>query len=276
MSAISGMPAIAARSIAAGKSKSNVFSDLSFEIAPASFTALVGANGSGKTTLFETLLGLVRVRTGSISVLGQSPRAARRQVAYVAQANQLMHDGQFVGREFVAAAYKGHRWGVTWRGRDASCAVDRALVRVGAMGLADRKLSELSGGQRQRLLIAQALVNEPRLVFMDEPLGHLDPAAQDQVVALAAHLRDALGIAVLFSTHDVNPVVDAADQVLYLAGGQGRIGPVDEVVTDSVLSVLYGVPMHVVRERGALFVMRDQIQSSAERAKSPASRRLRA
>jgi len=250
-------PAVVAHNLSAGKGAQNAFSGVSFQLPPASFTALAGANGSGKTTLFETLLGLVPPRAGSIEVLGQSARKARSHVAYVPQASHLVLDVQFSGREFVAAAYNGRSWGITWRIRAAARAVDRALRQVDAQDLAQRRLADLSGGQRQRLLIAQALVNQPRLIFMDEPLAQLDPSAQDRIVALAARLRNTLGIAVLFSTHDVNTVVDVADQLLYMAGGSGRIGSIDEIVTDDVLSALYGVPMHVVRERDRLFIMRD-------------------
>ncbi|RKQ96999.1 zinc/manganese transport system ATP-binding protein [Kushneria sinocarnis] len=251
-------PAVTARAIAAGRGAQHAFGDLSFELPGASFTALAGPNGSGKTTLFETLLGLVRLDRGELDVFGQSPRRARTAVAYVPQAGRLLHDGQFIGREFVAAAWRARRWGISWHRKDAAQAVDHALTQVDGHALARRRLGELSGGQQQRLLVAQALVNQPRLLLMDEPLASLDPAAQEQIVALAAHLRDCLGMTVLFSTHDVNPVVDVADQVLYLAGGSGRLGTIAEIVNDEVLSALYGVPMHVVRERGRLFVMRDQ------------------
>lgn len=255
-------PLVRAAGLAAGKGRTPAFSDLDFDLAPGSFTALAGPNGSGKTTLFETLLGLVPARHGQVRVLGGRPRAARRQVAYVPQSARLGHDGHFSGREFVAAAYRSDRWGPTWRWRSAARAVDAALALVDGQALAGRRLNRLSGGQRQRLMIAQALVNSPRLLFMDEPLAQLDPAAQAQVVALAAQLRDELGIAVLFSTHDVNPVIDTADRVLYLAGGQGRIGTIDEVITDAGLTGLYGVPMRVLRDRGQLFVMRDDAPSA--------------
>ncbi|HET7315089.1 metal ABC transporter permease [Salinisphaera sp.] len=256
-------PAIAAHDIAAGKGRDNVFSALSFSVPPASFTALVGPNGSGKTTLFEVMLGLIAPRAGAVDVLGGPPARARKAVAYVPQMHRLAHDGGFIGRDFVAAAYQGQRWGITLRPRAAARAVDRALAQVGAEDLARCRLAALSGGQRQRLLIAQALVNAPRLIFMDEPLAQLDPAAQDRIVALAAHLRDAHGISVLFSTHDVNPVAEIADRVLYLAGGGGRIGGVETILTDDVLSALYGVPMHVVRTHGQIVVMRDRASGRA-------------
>lgn len=250
--------AVAANRLSVVRGSTRVFDDLSFSLPAGSFTALVGPNGSGKTTLFEVLLGLIQPRAGDVRVLGAPAWQARAQVAYVPQASDMTHDGQFIGREFVAAAYRGQAWGFAWRRREVIRAVDRALDQVGATRLARRRLAQLSGGQRQRLLIAQALVNQPRLIFMDEPLAQLDPGAREQIVTLAAELQRQHGITVLLSTHDVNPVVEVADQVLYLAAGEGRIGPIDEVVTDEVLSRLYGVPMHVVRARGQLFVIRDR------------------
>ncbi|NNC23995.1 ATP-binding cassette domain-containing protein [Salinisphaera sp. USBA-960] len=269
MSAPNEQSAIIANGLTVGKGGVRILNDLSFEMPAASFTALVGANGAGKTTLFETLLGLVEPHAGSVRVLDQLPARARQRIAYVPQAVQLSCDAHFLGRDFVAAAYRGHRWGMPLRPRAVARAVDSALASIGAESLGQRRLAALSGGQRQRLMVAQALVNQPGLLLMDEPLAQLDPAAQHEIVELAAHLRDVYGISVLFSTHDVNPVVGVTDHVLYLACCQGRIGHVDEIITDQVLTELYGVPMHVVRERGQIFVMRDTQQDGAQPEVTP-------
>ena len=83
---------------------------------------------------------------------------------------------------------------------------------------------ETSGGERQRLLLAQALLGRPRLLLLDEPLISLDPHHQRSVVGLVRELQKALGIAVLFSAHEINPLLDALDRVLYLGGGQAALG----------------------------------------------------
>lgn len=250
-----GEALIHAERIAAGKGAASVFEELSFDIGPGSFTALVGPNGAGKTSLFETLLGLVPLRSGSLSVMDGKPQRARRHIAYVPQASKLLHDDALIGREFVKAAYQAHRWGFPAPGmqRRRSTAVNAALQTVDAKDLARRRLSALSGGQRQRLLIAQALVNEPRLILLDEPLSQLDPAARDRIVSVA-HELTRRGIAVIFSTHDINPVLRVCDQVLYLASGRGRAGSVDEIICERTLSELYGTPMRVIREDGRRFV----------------------
>jgi zinc/manganese transport system ATP-binding protein len=126
---------------------------------------------------------------------------------------------------------------------------------VQAQDLARRPLAEISGGERQRLLLAQALLGRPRLLLLDEPLISLDPHHQRAVVELVRELQRELNIAVLFSAHEINPLLGALDRVLYLGGGQAALGTVDEVITGAVLSKLYGSPIDVVHLNGRVFVM---------------------
>jgi zinc/manganese transport system ATP-binding protein len=147
------------------------------------------------------------------------------------------------------------RLGIPFPGKTARAEVDRVLDLVGAGELARRPLAETSGGERQCLLLAQALIGRPRLLLLDEPLISLDPRYQGDVVALAKSLQVELGMTILFSTHDLNPLLGALDRVLYLGRGQAALGSVDEVVTASVLSRLYGSDIDVIRLRGRIFVL---------------------
>ena len=99
------------------------------------------------------------------------------------------------------------------------------------------------------------LIGRPRLVLLDEPLISLDPRRQFEVVDLVRRLQRDLGLTVLFSAHDINPLIGAIDRVLYLGGGAAVLGPVDEIVTGPVLSRLYEAPIDVVRLGGRIFVM---------------------
>ena len=133
--------------------------------------------------------------------------------------------------------------------------IDETLAAVGARDLAERPLSEMSGGERQRLLLAQALLGEPRLLLLDEPLISLDHRYQEAVVDLVRGFARERNITVLFSAHELNQLVGALDRVLYLGNGQAALGTVEEVVTAPVLSRLYGTDIEVVRAGGHIFVL---------------------
>ena len=230
-----------------------VLDRISLAIDENEFVGVLGPNGAGKTTLMRAILGLVPVSAGRIAVHGRPVRRGNRAVGYMPQLRGVVP--RLSGRAFVAAAADGHRWGLPLPDRARRVAVDEVLDRVGAQVLADRPMTELSGGELQRLLLAQCLLGRPRLLMLDEPLISLDPHRQGEVVALVRELQRELGIAVLFSAHELNPLLEVLDRVLYLGGGRASLGSVDEVITAPVLSQLYGAPIEVVRVGGRIFVM---------------------
>jgi zinc/manganese transport system ATP-binding protein len=232
-----------------------VLSDVTLRIEASEFVGVLGPNGAGKTTLMRSILGLARPRAGTITVLGAPVRRGNPAVGYMPQSRVSAVVGRLSGADFVASAVGGHRWGLPILDSAGRQDVARVLALVGATDLARQPLSELSGGQRQRLLIAQALLGQPRLLLLDEPLISLDPNHQQAVVTLVRDLQRALGIAVLFSAHEVNPLLPAMDRVLYLGQGRAALGPVEEVITGPVLSRLYGTPIEVARVHGRIFVM---------------------
>ena len=240
-----------------------VLSDVSLGFAADEFVGVLGPNGSGKTTLLRAVLGLVRPASGRITVLGQPARRGNTAIGYMPQSRGGAGITGLSGWEFVAGAVQGHRLGLPVLGRAGRAEVDRVLDLVGARDLARRPLAEISGGERQRLLFAQALVGRPRLLLLDEPLASLDPHHQGALVALAKALQVELGLTVLFSAHDLNPLLSAMDRVLYLGGGQAALGTVDEVITGPVLSRLYGSEIDVVRVGSRIFVMAGQVEAES-------------
>ncbi len=232
-----------------------VLSDVSFVLEQGEFVGMLGPNGAGKTTLMRAMLGLVPVSQGEIRVLGARPVRGNPAIGYMPQSRAAAGAVRLSGRDFVAGVVRGHRWGLPVLDRDGRREVDWALDMVGARLLADRPLSQLSGGERQRLLLAQALIGHPRLLLLDEPLISLDPHHQRGVVELVRAVQRELRITVLFSAHELNPLLGHLDRVLYLGGGHAAIGPVADVITGPVLSRLYGSPIDVVHLRGRIFVM---------------------
>jgi zinc/manganese transport system ATP-binding protein len=232
-----------------------ILDGVSLDIADREFVGVLGPNGAGKTTLMRAILGLLPPQCGTIEVLGRPAARGNPAVGYMPQSRAGLTNIRLSGWEFVAGVIDGHRLGLPIPGRAGRAEVDRALDLVGARALSRRPLAETSGGERQRLLLAQALVGRPRLLLLDEPLINLDPHHQASVVELARSLQSELGIAVLFSAHELNPLLRALDRVLYLGRGQAALGTVDEVITGPVLSRLYGAPIDVVRIKGRIFVM---------------------
>ena len=232
-----------------------VLDGVNLSIEAGEFIGVLGPNGAGKTTLMRAMLGLLPIAAGQISVFGAPARTGNGAIGYMPQHRAALAAVPLSGWEFVASVQNA-RWGrLPWLGRAARAEVDQALDLVGAGALARRRLSELSGGERQRLLIAQALIGKPRLLLLDEPLASLDPAHAQAIVGLVKHLQTSLGITVLFSAHELTPLLGALDRVLYLGNRQAALGTVAEVITGPTLSRLYGSTIEVVHLNGRIFVM---------------------
>ncbi|MGY6160235.1 ATP-binding cassette domain-containing protein [Paraburkholderia strydomiana] len=232
-----------------------ILRDAGFVVNQGEFIGVLGPNGAGKTTLMRAVLGLVPAASGSIRVLGQPVERGNASIGYMPQTRSALAGRRVRGHDFVAMAADGHRWGLPHTDARTRADVERVLELVDGRKLAERPLSELSGGERQRLLLAQCLLGAPKLLLLDEPLISLDPHHQKSVVELVRRVQQELGIAVLFSAHELNPLLNSLDRVLYLGSGVAALGTVDEVITRPVLSRLYGSPIDVMRVNGRIFVM---------------------
>lgn len=233
-----------------------LWSGLDLQVRPGEYLAVLGGNGTGKTSLLKVLLGLLPLTAGSARVLGQAPRRGSTAIGYVPQQRAFPADAPLRSRDLVGLGLDGHRWGPRLLGRrEARRRVDAALDRVGALGYAEAPVGSLSGGEQQRLRIAQALITDPRLLLFDEALLSLDLPRQREVAALVAAQARRTGAAVLFVTHDINPIVADVDRVLYLANGSFRVGAPEQILRSEVLSELYGAPIEVVRAGGRIIVV---------------------
>jgi zinc/manganese transport system ATP-binding protein len=232
-----------------------LWSGLDLTVAPGEFLAVLGPNGSGKTSLLRVLLGLQPLSAGTVTVAGRPPGRGSERIGYVPQ-QRAVDDGLTLrGRDLVGLGLDGHRWGFGLRGlRRRRARIDAAIEAVGAQRYADSPVYKLSGGEQQRLRVAQALVGEPEVLLCDEPLASLDLAHQRVVAELIDERRRAADTAVLFVTHEINPILPYVDRVLYLVDGRFRIGTPDEVMTSRTLSELYCSRVEVVRIGGQIHV----------------------
>jgi zinc/manganese transport system ATP-binding protein len=233
----------------------DILAGASFVVEEGEFVGMLGANGAGKTTLMRAALGLLPVASGRVAVLGAPATRGNAQIGYMPQNRGAITGLRLTGWDVVASSAIGARFGFVTLDKATRREIDWALDEVGARELARRPIGELSGGERQLVLLSQALIGKPRFLMMDEPLIALDPAHQKSVVEIARRICNRLKIAILFSAHELNPLVNAIDRVLYLGGGEAVIGAVDDVVNGPVLSRLYGAPIEVVQVKGRYYVM---------------------
>ncbi|MFD7011544.1 MULTISPECIES: metal ABC transporter ATP-binding protein [Rhodococcus] len=233
-----------------------LWQDLDLTVEPGEFVAVLGPNGSGKTSLLKVLLGQLALSSGTARIAGSPARKGNSHVGYIPQQKSLDDGLPLRGRDLVGLGVDGHQWGtgLLRRGRRRAI-VDAAITEVGAENYADAPIGSMSGGEQQRLRIAQALVGNPQILLCDEPLLSLDLANQNLVSGLIDRRRRTHDTAVLFVTHEINPILPLVDRVLYLVDGQFRIGKPEEVMTSEVLSELYRTDVEVLHVRGRLVVI---------------------
>lgn len=249
-----GAPALATEGLDVGVGGRTLLRDVNLTVLPGEFVAVLGPNGAGKSTLMRTILGLIPAAGGSISVLGQGSRQARRQIGYLPQRQGFDPATRIRARDLVMLGLDGARWGLPLaltprargRRRIERERVAEVIERVGASAYAQRPIGDLSGGEQQRLLIAAALVRRPALLILDEPLDGLDLPNQAAVAALIGEIARGENVAVLLVAHDFNPLLAQLDRVVYLAQGRALCGSVREVISGPRLSELYGSPIEVL------------------------------
>jgi zinc/manganese transport system ATP-binding protein len=232
-----------------------LWSGLDLTVAAGEFLAVLGPNGTGKTSLLKVLLGLVPLTSGASRVAGRPVRRGNPDVGYIPQHRGFDADVPLRARDLVRLGIDGHRWGFGLPSAERRRRVDELLREVGATSYADVPLGRLSGGEQQRVRVAQALATSPRLLLCDEPLLSLDLSHQQTVVDLIDTQRTDHGAAVLFVTHEINPVLPLVDRVLYIIDGAFRLGTPEDVMTSEVLTELYSSPIEVVRRGDRMLVV---------------------
>ena len=232
-----------------------ILEDMSLSVNQGEFVVVLGPNGAGKSTLLKLLLGLLKPSAGVVRVLGHPPRRGNNAIGYTPQHRTLEADLALRARDVVGFGLDGNRWGTGFPSSRRDAIIDKALLEVDAFDLANAPVGQLSGGEQQRLLIAQALLTDPRLLLLDEPLANLDINHEQEIVELVSRVCRARNVAVMLVTHDINPLLPVVDRVLYMANGHVAIGSPDEVITSAKLTELYGSPVEVVQALGRVFVI---------------------
>jgi zinc/manganese transport system ATP-binding protein len=238
-------PALAFTDVGAVRGGRLIWSHATFTVPAGGIVAVIGPNGSGKTTLLHMVLGLIPAASGHLEVFGRHPGQANDNIGYVPQ-HYVESAGEAIrAADVVLLGLTGYRWAFGRSTAGQRGQVGQALAAVEATEIADRRLSTLSGGQRQRIALAAALVAQPQLLILDEPLASLDLHSQRDIVALLARLHDELAVTILVVAHDLNPLLPILDSAIYLLDAHPRYAPIDDVMDDALLTHLYGTPIQV-------------------------------
>jgi zinc transport system ATP-binding protein len=186
-----------------------ILEDISFSVEEGDLLGIIGPNGAGKTTLFNCMLGLTEGYRGKIEIFGEDIRKDRKvlqQIGYVPQKNSIEEGFPAIVWEIVSL-------GVTATRKPSREKISSALETVGMLDYGNRRIGELSGGQQQRVFIAKALVNDPRLLILDEPATAIDVEAQNKFYSLIKRLNKENHITIIWSSHDLEAINSLANKV---------------------------------------------------------------
>jgi len=239
---------ITAVELAAGYRERIVWSGANFAFGRGEFIAVIGPNGAGKTTLFRMLLGLHHPISGSLRIFDLPPRRGNPRIGYVPQRHMIDSETNIECIELVRLGLSGKQWGFnpfSHKERDAAIA---ALEAVDATELAHRPLGVLSGGELQRIFLAEALVSNPDILLLDEPLSNLDLRRETDLLHLVNRVVRSRGVTAMLIAHNINPLLPHLDKVMYMANGRIATGKPSEVLTSESLTSLYGIQVEVLRD----------------------------
>ena len=233
-----------------------VLDEVDLKVREGDLYAVIGPNGGGKTTLLRVILGLLPVSSGKVRVFGSAPREARSRVGYVPQYRTFDFHYPVTVEDMVLSGRLSHIGGPVRRfsleDREAS---RKALERTGILHLSSRPLSDLSGGEQQRAIIARALVGDPDLLILDEPMVYVDTPTEVQLFDMLEGLLARMTI--LLVTHDIGAISPHVTRVACL---NGKIFTHDtNEISEEMLTAAYhcpvdliahGIPHRVFRDHG--------------------------
>lgn len=252
---------ITTQNLALGYDKKPIVTNMSFAIKKGEFIGILGPNGSGKSTFLRALLGLIKPLSGELRVLKKTPTHGNTAIGYMPQMRSHLSIANLTSRALLEAAYDGVGYGLPLLSEAKKADIQKVLDMVGSITYADRPFKQLSGGERQRIYLAQALLGNPPILLLDEPLSSLDPKYQDIFIMLLNEIHHNLNVTILFTAHDPNPLLHIMNRVLFFANGKAAIGNTDEIITSTALSEMYGTPIEVVRFKERLYVLSETQQN---------------
>lgn len=199
--------------------KDLVLKNINLDIYKGDYTGIVGPNGSGKSTLIKLILGILKPSSGSIELFGRNMEDFRdwEWIGYVRQNATSFNQGFPATVEEVVAANRNSGRGTPKPARER---VNELLSIVNMEMLSKRLIGNLSGGQQQRVFIARALINSPRILFLDEPTVGIDLDSQREFYSLLERLNREMHITIVMVSHDIGVITQRASRIVYMGDGK--------------------------------------------------------
>jgi zinc transport system ATP-binding protein len=191
---------------------SPVLDNISFSVNKGDLLGVIGPNGAGKSTLFSCMLGLLRDYQGEVRIFDQDTRKNNfilQNIGYIPQQKSIEQGFPATVEEIVSL-------GIIGKNKNSKEKLASALKMVDLSGQNNKRIGELSGGQQQRVLIAKALVNEPKLLILDEPTTSVDVETQNKFYTLVKNLNQKNNISIIWASHDLDAVYKIANKVMCL------------------------------------------------------------
>jgi len=220
-----------------------ILEGINLRVFPGDFFAIIGPNGGGKTTLLKVILGLIPPDRGTIRILGGLPGEKRHFLGYVPQLRTFDFNYPITVREMVLSGLLGRKTGIfkTFNDVDYGLA-DKALSTMGIAHLADRTIRNLSGGEQQRVVIARALVGDPKVLLLDEPTVFVDTPTETQFYDILGNLARSMTIVLV--THDIGVIISHVTKVACL---NRRLYTHDsKELTEDMIQGAYKCPVDII------------------------------
>ncbi len=188
---------------------------INMEIANNRWIGIVGQNGAGKSTFLKTILGILPVFSGSLKLFNHKPGKVNRHISYIPQEREINLSEQMSGVTLIKSSYVGWRFGLPFISKRVNQRVMELIELVGAKNYAFQPFCTLSGGQKKRIYLAQALINKPKLLLLDEPLADLDPAAKQHFIQALQKIHEREQLGLLIISHDMHEIAMHLDGFIH-------------------------------------------------------------
>jgi len=206
---------IECRNLRIGYQENSLTDSFDLDLEQNSWYGIIGANGTGKTTFFKTLLGCIEPLSGTIHIMKELSDKHNSRISYIPQEKSLNSNFTGSARTLVLSSYNAYKWGIPVYDKTLTSKLKNILEIVGASDYAAKPFNILSGGQKKRIYLAQALINEPKLILMDEPLADLDPESKQNFLESLRAIHKKSTLSVLMISHDMHEIANYLDAFIH-------------------------------------------------------------